>query len=148
MQDNNVNARSGKVFAIENWGVEPDIMTTAKSIAAGIPLSAVTGKAAIMDAPGAGNVGGTYGGNPLACVAGIEILNILKNRNYRQTKEPNNELTVQVIKLCLAQGLLFTSARSFGNVIRLLILLIVTDGQLDQELSISEQSLLTAMAKN
>lgn len=71
-------ARSGKMFAIENWDVEPDIMTTAKSIAAGVPLSAVTGKAGIMDAPGGGSIGGTYGGNPLACVAGLETIKLIE----------------------------------------------------------------------
>jgi 4-aminobutyrate aminotransferase/(S)-3-amino-2-methylpropionate transaminase len=70
--------RTGKMFAIENWGVEPDLMTTAKSIAAGVPLSAVTGKAEYMDAPDAGNIGGTYGGNPLACVAGIETIKFVE----------------------------------------------------------------------
>lgn len=73
-------ARSGKMFAIENWGVEPDLMTTAKSIAAGVPLSAVTGKASIMDAPGGGSIGGTYGGNPLACVAGLETIKFIEEQ--------------------------------------------------------------------
>lgn len=73
-------ARSGKMFAIENWGVEPDLMTTAKSIAAGVPLSAVTGKASIMDAPGGGSIGGTYGGNPLSCVAGLETIKFIEEQ--------------------------------------------------------------------
>ncbi|EIW17322.1 MULTISPECIES: 4-aminobutyrate--2-oxoglutarate transaminase [Pelosinus] len=73
--------RTGKMFAIENWGVEPDIMTTAKSIAAGMPLSAVTGKAEYMDAPDAGNIGGTYGGNPLACAAGLETIKFIEDNN-------------------------------------------------------------------
>ncbi|WP_371373244.1 4-aminobutyrate--2-oxoglutarate transaminase [Sporomusa aerivorans] len=72
--------RTGKMFAVENWGVEPDIMTTAKSIAAGVPLSAVTGKAEYMDAPDAGNIGGTYGGNPLACVAGLETIKLIEEQ--------------------------------------------------------------------
>ena len=73
-------ARTGKMFAVENWELEPDIMTTAKSIAAGVPLSAITGKAAYMDAPDAGNIGGTYGGNPLACVAGLETIKIIEEK--------------------------------------------------------------------
>lgn len=73
--------RTGKMFAVENWGVEPDIITTAKSIAAGIPLSAVTGRAEIMDAPESGNIGGTYGGNPLACVAGIETIRYIEDND-------------------------------------------------------------------
>lgn len=66
--------RTGKMFAIEHAGVTPDVLTTAKSLAAGLPLGAVVGRAEIMDAPMVGGLGGTYGGNPLACVAGLEVL--------------------------------------------------------------------------
>ncbi len=69
--------RSGKLFAIEHSGVVPDLMVTAKSLAAGMPLSAVTGKAEIVDAPHLGGVGSTYGGNPLACVAALEAIKII-----------------------------------------------------------------------
>ena len=61
--------RTGKMFAAEHSGIEPDLMVLAKSIAAGMPLAAVVGKAEIMDAAGLGGIGGTYGGNPLACAA-------------------------------------------------------------------------------
>ena len=57
--------RTGKMFAMEHFGVVPDLMTIAKSLAAGLPLSAVTGRAEIMDAPAPGGLGGTYAGNPL-----------------------------------------------------------------------------------
>ena len=66
--------RTGKMFAVEHAGVAPDMLTSAKSLAAGVPLGAVTGRAEIMDAPIVGGLGGTYGGNPLACVAGLEVL--------------------------------------------------------------------------
>ncbi|HNP69717.1 MAG TPA: aspartate aminotransferase family protein [Kouleothrix sp.] len=66
--------RTGTLFAIEQLGVEPDILVSAKSIAAGMPLAATTGRAAIMDKAHVGGVGGTYGGNPLACVAAIEVI--------------------------------------------------------------------------
>ena len=69
--------RTGKLFAIEHSGVVPDLMTIAKSLAAGMPLSAVTGRAEIMDAPHPGGLGGTYSGNPLACVAALEALEIV-----------------------------------------------------------------------
>lgn len=69
--------RSGKLFAIEHSGVVPDLIVTAKSLAAGTPLSAVTGRADIMDAPHLGGVGSTYGGNPLACVAALEAIKII-----------------------------------------------------------------------
>jgi 4-aminobutyrate aminotransferase/(S)-3-amino-2-methylpropionate transaminase len=71
--------RTGKLFAIEHTGVIPDVITSAKSIGAGMPISAVTGKAEIMDAPHLGGVGGTYGGSPVACVAAIEALKIISS---------------------------------------------------------------------
>ncbi len=70
--------RTGKLFALEHFGIEPDLIVTAKSIAAGMPLAAVTGKAEIMDGPHAGGLGGTYSGNPLACVAGIEAIKMIR----------------------------------------------------------------------
>jgi 4-aminobutyrate aminotransferase/(S)-3-amino-2-methylpropionate transaminase len=72
-------ARTGKMFAIEHSGVEPDLMTMAKSLAGGFPLSAVTGKAAIMDAAGPGGLGGTYAGSPLACAAGLAVLDVIED---------------------------------------------------------------------
>ena len=66
--------RTGKMFAIEHWGVEPDLITVAKSLAAGMPLAAVVGKAEIMDAVHAWGLGGTYGGNPVACAAALAVL--------------------------------------------------------------------------
>jgi 4-aminobutyrate aminotransferase / (S)-3-amino-2-methylpropionate transaminase / 5-aminovalerate transaminase len=67
-------ARTGRMFAIEHSGIEPDLMTVAKSVAGGVPLSAVIGKADIMDSPGPGGLGGTYAGSPLACAAGLAVL--------------------------------------------------------------------------
>ena len=69
--------RTGKLWAIEHTGVVPDLITTAKSLAAGMPLSAVVGRAEIMDAPHPGGLGGTYSGNPLACVAAIEAIDTI-----------------------------------------------------------------------
>jgi 4-aminobutyrate aminotransferase/(S)-3-amino-2-methylpropionate transaminase len=71
-------ARTGRFFAIEHSGVEPDLMTVAKSIAMGIPLSGVLGKAAIMDAPVPGGVGGTYVGNPVAQAAAVAVLDVIE----------------------------------------------------------------------
>jgi 4-aminobutyrate aminotransferase / (S)-3-amino-2-methylpropionate transaminase / 5-aminovalerate transaminase len=68
--------RTGRMFAIEHYDVEPDLITVAKSIAAGLPLSGVLGKAAIMDAPGEGAVGGTYVGNPVAQAAALAVLDV------------------------------------------------------------------------
>ena len=66
--------RTGKMFAIEHWGVEPDLITVAKSLAAGMPLAAVVGKAEIMDSVHAWGLGGTYGGNTVACAAALAVL--------------------------------------------------------------------------
>ncbi|HEY6962539.1 MAG TPA: 4-aminobutyrate--2-oxoglutarate transaminase [Gaiellaceae bacterium] len=71
-------ARTGRFFAIEHYGVEPDLITVAKSIAAGIPLSGVLGKAEIMDAPVEGGVGGTYVGNPVAQAAALAVLDVIE----------------------------------------------------------------------
>ncbi len=72
-------ARTGRMFAVEHAGVEPDLMTVAKSIAGGLPLSAVIGKAEIMDAPLPGGLGGTYAGSPLACAAGLAVLDVIEH---------------------------------------------------------------------
>jgi 4-aminobutyrate aminotransferase/(S)-3-amino-2-methylpropionate transaminase len=70
--------RTGKLFAIEHSGVAPDLITVAKSLGGGFPISGVIGKAAIMDAPIPGGLGGTYGGSPLACAAGLAVLDVIE----------------------------------------------------------------------
>lgn len=74
-------ARTGKMFGIENSGVEPDLVTVAKSLAGGFPLSGVIGKAAIMDAAEPGGLGGTYAGSPVACAAALAVLDIIAEEN-------------------------------------------------------------------
>lgn len=69
--------RAGKLFAIEHYGVEPDMIIMAKSLGAGMPISAVTGRAEVMDAVAPGGIGGTYGGNPLTCVAALQTLRLI-----------------------------------------------------------------------
>jgi len=73
--------RTGKFFAIEHSGVQPDLMTVAKSLAAGFPLSAVVGRAEVMDAPDPGGLGGTYGGNPIACAAGLAVMDVMRDEH-------------------------------------------------------------------
>ena len=73
--------RTGKMFAIEHFGVEPDLMTVAKSLGAGMPLSAVVGKAEIMDSVHPGGLGGTYGANPLACAAALAVFKIFEEED-------------------------------------------------------------------
>jgi 4-aminobutyrate aminotransferase/(S)-3-amino-2-methylpropionate transaminase len=79
--------RTGKMFAVENFGVEPDLISMAKSIASGMPLSAVVGKTAIMDSVDPGQVGGTYAGSPTACAAGVATLKILQEDNLADKAE-------------------------------------------------------------
>ncbi|HMB18439.1 MAG TPA: 4-aminobutyrate--2-oxoglutarate transaminase [Gaiellaceae bacterium] len=74
-------ARTGKLLAIEHYGVEPDLITVAKSIAMGLPLSGVIGKAEIMDAPGDSAIGGTYVGNPVAQAAALAVLDVIADEN-------------------------------------------------------------------
>ncbi|GAB6419708.1 4-aminobutyrate--2-oxoglutarate transaminase [Bacillus luti] len=74
-------ARTGSLFAMDHFGVAPDLMTFSKSIAAGMPLSAVTGRAELMDAPGPGQLGGTFSGSPVACAAALAVLDIIEEEN-------------------------------------------------------------------
>jgi len=76
--------RTGRVFASEHYGLRPDLLVTSKSLAGGLPLAAVVGRASIMDAPGVGGLGGTFGGNPLSCRAALASLDALENQGLLQ----------------------------------------------------------------
>jgi len=84
--------RTGKMFAMEHWGVEPDLMTVAKSLAAGMPLSAVVGKTEIMDSVHPGGLGGTYGANPVACAAAHAVLDIFEEENLLEKSKKLGEI--------------------------------------------------------
>lgn len=88
-------ARTGALFASENFDIEPDIITLSKSIAAGLPLSAVVGKEEIMEAPVPGSIGGTYSGNPVACAAGLKVLEKIEKDNLCDRA---NEIGSTIIK--------------------------------------------------
>ncbi len=175
--------RTGKMWAVEHYGIEPDLMTTAKSIAAGLPLSGVIGKAEIMDAPAQAAVGGTYVGNPVALAAGLAVLDVFEDENLveraaelgetmrarmlewqgrfepigdvrglgamlaielvrdRATKEPAPELADAVVAEALARGLLLLTAGVYGNCIRVLSPLTITDAELAEALDAWEQAL-------
>ena len=85
-------ARTGRFFAIEHFGVEPDLITVAKSIAMGLPLSGVLGRAEIMDAPGPGGVGGTYVGNPVAIAAALAVLDVIEDEGLVERSVAIGEL--------------------------------------------------------
>src|SRR5438309_68034 len=73
--------RTGALFACERYGIEPDILVTAKALGGGLPLAAITGRAEVMDAPGPGGLGGTFAGNPLSCAAANAVLDIFEQDN-------------------------------------------------------------------
>jgi 4-aminobutyrate aminotransferase / (S)-3-amino-2-methylpropionate transaminase / 5-aminovalerate transaminase len=180
-------ARTGRMWAIEHYGVEPDLITTAKSIAAGLPLSGVIGKAAIMDAPGDSAIGGTYVGNPVAQAAALAVLDVIEDEGLvgrsaeigetirermlrwqgrfaaigdvrglgamlaielvhdREAKTPAPDLATAVVEAAAARGLLLLKAGIYGNCIRVLVPLVISDAQLDEALDVWEEALDAAL---
>lgn len=106
-------ARTGKLFAMEHYGVVPDLMTMAKSLAGGMPLSAVCGRAEIMDAPAPGGLGGTYAGNPLAVASALAVLDVIEEEKLveraerlgMQLKEKLHSLRKKVPQIADVRGL-------------------------------------------
>ena len=181
--------RTGKMFASEHYGIEPDILVTAKSLGGGLPLAGVTGRAEIMDAPGVGGLGGTFAGNPLSCAAANAVLDefeksdllsransigqrfekrarVWKDRfeligdarglgamraielvKSRETREPAPEETKNITQYCYEHGLITISAGSYGNVIRILVPLVVSDQQMDEGLDVLEAALASVCEK-
>ncbi len=178
--------RTGRMFASEYWkeaGCEPDIISTAKSIAAGIPLGAITAREEIMQSVPKGTIGGTYSGNALACAAALKVIEIMQRdklaersleigekvtARYKdmqsryscigdvrglgamigiefvkdtETKEPDAQITADIIQECAKNGLLVESAGIYGNVIRFLAPLVITDEQLEAGLDIFEAAI-------
>jgi 4-aminobutyrate aminotransferase / (S)-3-amino-2-methylpropionate transaminase / 5-aminovalerate transaminase len=175
-------ARTGKYFAIEHFGVEPDLITISKSMGAGVPISGVIGRAEIMDASDVGELGGTYSGSPLGCRAALTVLDIIESENLneraqkigtratekmielaerfdsigdvrglgamcameivkdRHSKTPDKESVGKIVKAAGERGLMLLSAGLYGNVIRLLMPLTITDEQLEEGLQILEES--------
>ena len=89
--------RTGTLFAMEQFGVEPDLFTLAKSIAGGLPLSGVVGKSKIMDAAHVGGIGGTYGGNPVACASALAVLDIMQEEELpKRAFEVGNKVRKKV----------------------------------------------------
>jgi 4-aminobutyrate aminotransferase/(S)-3-amino-2-methylpropionate transaminase len=91
-------ARTGRMFAVEHAGVEPDLMTMAKSLAGGFPLAAVVGKAAIMDAPMPGGLGGTYAGSPIACAAALAVLDVIEEEQLARRAEAMGAQMVSTLR--------------------------------------------------
>jgi 4-aminobutyrate aminotransferase/(S)-3-amino-2-methylpropionate transaminase len=174
-------ARTGNYFASEDEGVEPDMVVTAKGIAGGLPLAAVTARAEIMDSSHVGGLGGTYGGNPIACAAALgameaireehlverareiglilhstlsamaakyPVIGDLRGRGAMQaielvvpgSKDPNPAAMASVIKYCQQQGVLILTAGTYGNVIRFLPPLVISDELLIDALGVLDQA--------
>src|SRR6478735_7245583 len=163
--------RTGEWFAVNHEGVVPDIITMAKGIAGGMPLSAITGRADLLDAVHPGGLGGTYGGNPVACAAALASIDSMEQYDLNGrakhieeialgklrglaaeladssvigdvrgrgamlaielvqagSKEPNPELTKAVAAACLKEGVIILTCGTYGNVIRLLPPLVISD---------------------
>jgi 4-aminobutyrate aminotransferase/(S)-3-amino-2-methylpropionate transaminase len=113
-------ARTGKMFSFEHSGVEPDLITMAKGIAGGFPLSAVVGKSAIMDAPLPGGLGGTYGGSPVACAAALAVLDIIEEEKLVDRANHIGQLFNQRLSALKAQHpTLISEVRNQGAMIAL-----------------------------
>jgi 4-aminobutyrate aminotransferase/(S)-3-amino-2-methylpropionate transaminase len=173
--------RTGPIWAVEHYeGVEPDLVVSGKSLGGGLPLAAVTGRAEIMDVPGPGGLGGTFGGNPVACAAAAVVLDTVAEPAFRaradelgeklrsrldelasrheqigevrglgpmlalELREQSPELAQKVTAAAFERGLLLLSCGLYGNVIRLLPPLTVTDDELERGLGLLEESLSVA----
>ena len=106
--------RTGKLFAVEHSRVEPDLMTMAKSLAAGFPLSAVVGKAAVMDAPDPGGLGGTYGGNPVACAAGLAVMDVMRDEKLPERAARIGSVVEERMRTWAADNELVGEVRGLG----------------------------------
>jgi 4-aminobutyrate aminotransferase len=178
--------RTGPVWAIERYGVEPDLLVSGKSLGGGLPLAAVTGRAEIVDAVPAGGLGGTFGGNPVACAAALAVLDEVSTERFRaradeigerlrlslediaarvdavgevrglgpmvavelvqsrQTKEPAAALASATTAAARELGLVLLSCGLYGNVIRILVPLVISDEELEQGLELLERALVNA----
>ncbi len=109
--------RTGKWFAIEHSGVVPDLITMAKSMAGGFPISAVVGRADIMDAPNPGGLGGTYAGNPLACAAALAVLDVFEQENLLQRAEDVGQRLTAGLQALAQKHRCVAQVRSLGAMV-------------------------------
>jgi 4-aminobutyrate aminotransferase / (S)-3-amino-2-methylpropionate transaminase / 5-aminovalerate transaminase len=133
--------RTGKMFAMEHFDVVPDLMTMSKSIAAGFPISAVTGRAEIMDAPAPGEIGGTYGGSPLGCVAALEVIAMIEEEQLLMRANEIGDIILQTFKKWQEQYDFIGDARGIGAMCALEI---VTDKASKKPDPLKAKKILTA----
>jgi 4-aminobutyrate aminotransferase/(S)-3-amino-2-methylpropionate transaminase len=177
-------ARTGAMFACEHEGIEPDLIVTAKGIAGGLPLSAVTGLAEIVDAPHVSGLGGTYGGNPVACAAALATIETIETSNMVQraqeiealmkdrlgrlqadddrigdvrgrgamiavelvksgTADPDPDLTKKLTAAAHRAGVVVLTCGTYGNVLRFLPPLTISDDLLNEGLDVLAEALAT-----
>jgi 4-aminobutyrate aminotransferase/(S)-3-amino-2-methylpropionate transaminase len=110
-------ARTGRMFAIEHSGIEPDLMTMAKSLAGGFPLAAVVGKAHIMDAPIPGGLGGTYAGSPIACAAALAVLDVIEEERLCARAEAMGAQMVTALRAAQKQIPAIGEVRNLGAMV-------------------------------
>ncbi|MBV6422994.1 MAG: 5-aminovalerate aminotransferase DavT [Steroidobacteraceae bacterium] len=110
-------ARTGRMFAVEYAGIEPDLMTVAKSLAGGVPISAVIGKAQIMDSPVPGGLGGTYAGSPLGCAAGLAVLGVIEREQLAARAATLGERLVSRLKALQARFPCIGDVRGLGMMV-------------------------------
>jgi 4-aminobutyrate aminotransferase len=180
--------RTGLVWAIEHYDVEPDLLVSGKSLGGGLPLAGVTGPANVVDAVEPGGLGGTFGGNPLSCAAALAVLDAVDSDDFRsraeeigstlrtrldelagklpkvgevrglgpmialelvedvETKAPAAELALRATTAAREKGLILLSCGLYGNVIRILVPLAISDEELGQGLDLLEEALVDAGA--
>jgi 4-aminobutyrate aminotransferase / (S)-3-amino-2-methylpropionate transaminase / 5-aminovalerate transaminase len=178
--------RTGPVWAIERYGVEPDLLVSGKSLGGGLPLAGVTGRAEVIDAVPPGGLGGTFGGNPVSCAAACAVLDEVASPDFRaraeelgeriragleaiasridavgevrglgpmqalelvedrKTKEPAAQLAAGTTAAARERGLVLLSCGLYGNVIRILVPLVISDDDLGKGLELLEESLVAA----
>jgi 4-aminobutyrate aminotransferase/(S)-3-amino-2-methylpropionate transaminase len=178
--------RTGPVWAVEHYGVEPDLLVSGKSLGGGLPLAGVTGRAEIVDRVPPGGLGGTFGGNPVACAAAAAVLDEVVGEDFqrrarelgeairaalegiggrveavgevrglgpmqalelvedRATKAPAGALAAATTAAARERGLVLLSCGLYGNVIRILAPLVISDDDLARGLEILEESLVAA----
>lgn len=112
-------ARTGKMFASEHFGIEPDLVVSAKGIAGGLPLSAVTGRAEIMDAPHIGGLGGTYGGNPIACAAALAVIQDIEEDDMLGKAQAIEKIMLEKLGALKAKDSRIAEVRGKGAMIAL-----------------------------
>ncbi|RMX06357.1 4-aminobutyrate--2-oxoglutarate transaminase [Corticibacter populi] len=180
--------RTGTWYASEQWPVAPDLVTTAKSLGGGYPISAVTGRAEVMDAPAPGGLGGTYAGSPVATAAALAVLKVFEQEKLLERSQalgerlqaglrriaerhpeivdvrglgamvafelgkggdihsPDAETTRRIVAEATTRGLILLSCGTYGNVIRILVPLTVSDAVADEGLTIIADSVAAALA--